>query len=190
MYMRRPLFVRPLSEQERSALIQATKSGDGFSVRRAHILLASARGMTAAQIHDALGCAGQTVRNALRAFDAEGLDCLVQKPTVNKTSRRLVSDANLERLRGILHKSPRLYGKDRSLWTLRLIAEVAKEQQIAPVVLSEPAVHRLMKRLNASWTRAKNWITSPDSAYDRKKTQGLSDRRGNVSAQLGDRLCG
>ena len=40
----RPLFVRELSGPERDALQAGLRSPDGFTVRRCHILLASARG--------------------------------------------------------------------------------------------------------------------------------------------------
>ena len=43
----KPLFVRELSDPERHALQAGLRSSDGFTVRRCHILLASARGDTA-----------------------------------------------------------------------------------------------------------------------------------------------
>jgi hypothetical protein len=42
--MKRPIFVRPLSEEERTALEQGLRSADAFVLRRCQILLASARG--------------------------------------------------------------------------------------------------------------------------------------------------
>ena len=43
----KPLRVRELSDPERQTLQAGLRSSDGFTVRRCHILLASARGDTA-----------------------------------------------------------------------------------------------------------------------------------------------
>ena len=69
----KPLFVRELSGPERHALQAGLRSPDGFTVRRCHILLASARGDTAPIIAKAIGCSPQAVRNVLRAFETRGL---------------------------------------------------------------------------------------------------------------------
>src|ERR671928_2027048 len=69
----KPLYVRELSDPERRALQAGLRSSDGFTVRRCHILLASARGDTAPVIAQAIGCSPQAVRNVLRAFERRGL---------------------------------------------------------------------------------------------------------------------
>ncbi|WP_396335897.1 helix-turn-helix domain-containing protein [Azotobacter beijerinckii] len=77
--MKAPLFVRPLSTQERQALQAGLRAREAFTLRRCQILLASADGKTATEIAALFGCATQTVRNTLRAFAAEGLACLSEK---------------------------------------------------------------------------------------------------------------
>ena len=57
------------------------RSPDAFTLRRCQILLASAEGLKPSEIAARLGCASQTVRNAIRAFAAEGLACLPRSPT-------------------------------------------------------------------------------------------------------------
>src|SRR5574338_566278 len=84
--MKPPLFVRPLSEPERATLRAGLRSPDAFVVRRCQALLASDRGQRPAQVAAALGCSSQAVRNALRAFAAEGLACLRPKPKAPKTT--------------------------------------------------------------------------------------------------------
>src|SRR4029450_1916937 len=69
----KPLFVRELSGPERHALPTGLRSSDGFTVRRCHILLASARGDTTTVIAQAIGCSPQAVRNVLRGFETRGL---------------------------------------------------------------------------------------------------------------------
>ena len=77
--MKPPLFVRPLSAAEVRELEGSLRSRDAFTLRRSQILLASARGARPSQIAKHLSCATQTVRNALRAFQGEGLNRLTAK---------------------------------------------------------------------------------------------------------------
>ena len=75
-----------------------------------------------------------------------------------------------EALRALLHTSPRLYGKPTSLWTLALVAEVLCEQGLTLERLSRETIRQAMRRLGVKWKRAKDWITSPDPQYLRKKS--------------------
>ena len=167
--MNLPLFVRPLTDEERAALRAGLRSPDAFTLRRCQVLLASADGLRPAQIAQRLGCASQSVRNAIRAFAAEGLDCLREKSHRPKSVRAEIDDVGCERLRALLHRSPRDFGKPTSLWTLDLAAEVALAEGITARRVSGETIRQALKRLGIGWRRAKTWITSPDPAYLRKK---------------------
>ena len=172
--MKPPLFVRPLSPEESQALRAGLRSSSAFTLRRAQILLASAEGLKPAQIGARFGCATQTVRDALRAFAAEGTACLQAKSHRPKSARPVLDAARRERLRALLHRSPRDFGKPTSVWTLALAAEVCHEQGLSERPLSPETIRQALKRLGVGWKRAKDWITSPDPAYARKK--GARDR--------------
>ena len=167
--MKPPLFVRALTASERDALRQGVRSPDAFTLRRCQILLASDQGQRPSRIAAALGCAAQTVRDALRAFHAEGLNCLTEKSHRPRSVRPELDDAACERLRALLHRSPRDFGKSTSLWTLDLAAEVAFAEGITRRLVSGETIRQALKRLGVGWKRAKTWITSPDPAYLRQK---------------------
>jgi transposase len=167
--MKPPLFVRELSDAERRELQAGLRSRQAFTLRRAQILLASAEGQRPSAIAARLGCAIGTVHNAIRAFAGEGIGCLSEKKHGPKNAQPLLGPAEADLLRGILHQSPRRFGKTRSTWTLDLLAAVAFAQQLTPRRLSHEAVRQAVKRLGCGWKRAKQWITSPDPAYARKK---------------------
>ena len=167
--MKPPLFVRPLSGPERASLRQGLRSYVAFTLRRCQILLASAGGQRPAAIAAALACGTQTVRDAIRAFAAEGLACLHAKPKAPKTVRRAWPRERDEDLRALLHHSPRLFGKPTSLWTLPLAARVCHEKGWTERPLSGEAIRLALRRLGVSWKRAKHWLTSPDPEYARKK---------------------
>jgi transposase len=167
--MNPPLFARPLTADERAALRAGLRSSDAFRLRRCQVLLASADGLRPAQIAERLGCASQSVRNAIRAFAAEGLNCLREKSHRPKSARPEIDDAGRERLRALLHRSPRDFGRPTSLWTLDLAAEVAFAEGLTARRLSGETIRQALLRLGVGWKRAKTWITSPDPAYTRKK---------------------
>src|SRR5258708_32127486 len=74
--MRPPIYVRPLTDAERTAVTAGLRSKDPFVLRRCQILLASARGERAPRIAEQVGCDDQTVLDALHAFNAHGLTAL------------------------------------------------------------------------------------------------------------------
>jgi hypothetical protein len=63
-----------------------------------------------------------------------------------------------------------MYGKPTSLWTLELVAEVICEQGLTTERLSRETIRKAIARLGVKWKRAKDWITSPDPQYLRKKS--------------------
>ena len=170
--MKPPLYVRELTGSERRALQVGLRSREAFTLRRAQILLASADGQRPTQIAARLGCAVGTVRNTLHAFATEGVRCLDEKKRGPKDAQPILDEAKTDPLKGILHQSPRRFGKARSTWTLDLLADVAFEQRLTPRRLSHEAIRQAVKRLGHGWKRAKTWITSPDPAYARKKKRG------------------
>ena len=174
MGMKPPLFVRPLTDPERVALRQALRSPDAFTLRRAQILLASADGQRPAAIAAALGCASQTVRDAIRAFHADGVGCLAAKSKAPKTVHAVWPRDRDDDLRALLHQSPRTFGRPTSLWTLAGVARVCFEKGWTTRALSGQAVRLILKRLGVGWKRAKHWLTSPDPAYARKKSYATS----------------
>jgi transposase len=167
--MHPPIFVRELRGAERAQLEASLRAASAFTVRRAQIVLLSAAGRPSRAIAQGLCCALQTVRNAIRAFNRHGLAALRAGSPRPKSAAPVLDQAALERLRAILHQSPRAFGHARSTWTLALLAQVAHEQGLGATVLSQETIRRALVRLEVGWKRAKRWLTSPDPAYAPKK---------------------
>lgn len=166
---RAPIYVHALSDDERAGLTAGLRSRDAFVLRRCQILLASASGKRASQIASELGCDTDTALNAINAFNRTGLEALKAGSSVAHTIHRGFDVAQAEQLRALLHQSPRSFGKATSVWTLELAAKVSFEQGVTPERVSREAVRTALARLGIRWKRAKQWITSPDPAYARKK---------------------
>lgn len=168
--MRPPILVRPLTDAERQALTAGLRSTDAFVLRRCQIVLASARGERAPRIAEQVGCDDQTVLDGLHAFNAHGLAALEKGSSrPHRPPARAFPGERAEQLRTLLHRSPREFGHPTSLWTLELAAEVSCAEGLTPSVVSGEAVRKTLLRLGIGWKRAKQWITSPDPAYRRKK---------------------
>jgi transposase len=167
--MQTPIFIRPLTAVERQQLQVGLRSTVAFTLRRCQILLASAAGLPPPVIARNLGCTSASVRNAIHAFQSEGLACLQAKSSRPKSARPLLDAVFDQALRALLHQSPRTLGRRRSTWTLALVADVCHERGWTPRVLSIETIRLAIQRLGVSWRRAKHWITSPDPAYARKK---------------------
>lgn len=167
--MKAPLFVRPLTDDERQALEDGLRSSDAFVLRRCQLVLASSRGERAPAIATHLGCASQSVRNVIRGFNDHGVAVLARQSSRPKTVHHAFGSERTAELQALLHQSPRAFGKDTSVWTLNLAADVSVEQGITSARVSDETIRNVLMRHGVCWKRAKRWITSPDPAYDRKK---------------------
>ncbi len=183
--MKPPLFVRERSDAERLALQAGLRRRDAFALRRAQILLARAEGQRSSAIAARVGGATGTVHDTIHAFQEEGAGCLAEKKHGPRGARPIPDAAKADPLRGILHQTPRHFGKARSTWTLDLLADVSSEQGRTPRRRSHEAVRPAVKRRGRGWKRAEPWITSPDPAYARKKSAGPADPVGGIAPGVG-----
>jgi transposase len=167
--MQAPLYIRPLGADERIALEAGLRSSSGFTVRRCQMLLASADGQHTTAIAGTLRCNDQTVRNAIHDFARRGLAALQPKSSRPQTLQTVFNERNRERLRALLHQSPRSFGKASSVWTLELAAQVSYAAGITERQVSDETIRTALTQLGVSWKRAKHWISSPDPDYLRKK---------------------
>jgi transposase len=167
--MRPPIYVRPVTDAEQQTLTASLRATEACTVRRSQMLLASARGATAPEIARSLSCNEQTVRNAIHAFNRDGLAALYPGSSRPHTTQAAFDARAAERLRALLHRSPRDFGHPTSLWTLELAAAEAYRQGLTERPVTGETVRVTLARLGVHWLRAKHWITSPDPAYARKK---------------------
>jgi transposase len=118
-------------------------------------LLASSRGENAYRIARSLGCNPQTARNAIHEFNEGGLKAALSRGSSRPHTVHAAFDSeSAERLREILHRDPREFGKHTSLTEGRVSGET---------------IRATLARLGVRWERAKRWIESPDPEYARKK---------------------
>ncbi len=167
--MKACVFVRPLLFEEEYRLKRCLRGQDLFALRRAQVILGSARGESASALSRQIGSTAAMVRTIIHLFNEQGERAVERQSTRPKSVAPVLDTAACEQLREILHRSPREWGKSSSLWGLGLLAEVLHEQGVTPHLMSYESVRRALKRMGVRWKRAKHWITSPDAGYERKK---------------------
>jgi transposase len=172
--MRTPIYVRELTAEEQAIVAAGLRSKDVVRLRRCQIIAASARKEQVPGIALVVGCDEKTVRNTMHAFDAQGVAALEHRSTRPHHTHAAFTAEQAERLRALLHRSPRDFGKETSVWTLALAAEVCFEQGLISSRVSSETIRATLQRMNVNWKRAKKWITSPDPEYMRKKTRATA----------------
>lgn len=94
------MYVRAFRPAEQAGRAAGLRSSNAFTLRRSQILLASHRGQHPAEIARNLGCATQTVRNTLHAFEQRGLACLKPQPLRPQTIHAQLDQQKCEALQG------------------------------------------------------------------------------------------
>jgi len=174
------LFVRALTFEEEYRLKRCLRGKDPFALRRAHLILGSARGISAPLLSRQTGFVVSMVRGIIHRFNEHGLEAVRRQSNRPKSAAPLLDEAACEQIRQFLHQSPRAWSKKSSLWSLALLAEVIYEAGLTSHQVSDETVRRALKRCGVNWKRAKHWITSPDRGYERKKTSRTLDRLGQL----------
>ena len=156
----------PVTRFGRAGSASRRKSWRAADDRRAHRFLAHSVSWLNISVYLP---ADRSFRGARRVYHAQ---LAPEIRTDERCSQHRAFEAEqAERLRTLLHQSPRNFGKSTSLWTLGLAAEVSYAEGLTSELVSAETVRATLRRLGVGWRRAKQWITSPDPAYARKKTR-------------------
>jgi len=168
------LYVREITEAERRELEQGLRSSSAFRVRRCQILLMSAdEGLKAREIGERLRCSDQCVRDAIWAFETEGLNSLQEKSRARHSQQATFDQAGRDWLQSVIRQTPRAFGYETSLWTLDKLAALAQQAGYSKSVVRAETVGRALAREGINWQRAKQRINSPDERYAGKKSDAI-----------------
>jgi transposase len=168
------LRVRDITPEERRGIEQGLKAASAFTVRRCQILLMSAdEKLKPREIGERLRCSDQCVRDALRAFEQEGTACLTTKSRARHTPQATFDGDGRQWLTEVIKQSPRTFGYETSIWTLKLLAQFAQREGWSDHVVRPETVGRALREAGITWQRAKHRITSPDENYAVKKSAAI-----------------
>jgi len=175
--MKAKVFVREITQEERQALEAQVRSADPLVMRRSQIVLLSAEGKSIREITRLVGYGRETVRMVIRRFNEKGLAVLQRGSRRPRRIERAYSEENAARLKELVRRSPREFGKATSRWTLALLAEVSYEEGLTKKRVSIETVRKTLHGLGIRWKQAKRWMTSPDPHYTHKKSASPGSRK-------------
>jgi len=137
------LYVKDLSEEEKTELNKSVKSNNNFIKDRARIILFSSKNLFAKQIADKLGCDERKVWKTIKAFNQNGINALQRGkakgavPKFNDQIKKII----------LLHfsKKPRDLNLHFTTWTLPRFRKYLTENKIVESISIETLRQILMK---------------------------------------------
>jgi hypothetical protein len=191
--MKRPIFVRPLSDAERETLEAGLRPQRMPSPCAA--LPDTSRQLQGRKcLPDSslvgLQSANRTQRHPRlqRQRAAGGPPAGIE---ASHTVHRAFAAEQADALQEMLHRSPREFGHDSSLWTLEMAAEVAFQEGLTQRPISGETLRATLARLlGVRWQRAKRWITSPDPLHERKTVARPTDESCRGQLRVGGGVLG
>lgn len=181
--MFQPLFVRPLTLDEREGLKQYSESPNREQATRAGVILLSAEGKTAAEINQSLGSHPANIKKWIRKFNSDGLIGISSKkrgpqggPRPNFTS------AQIEEILRLASMKPAEAGHRFKEWTPQKLATAAIEQRIVERI-SHVTVRQILKRQSNGNGAVDSTAVSPSPHLDAAKnsTDGTAFHLGEAA---------
>jgi hypothetical protein len=147
-------YIVRLTDDERQALLQLTKSGKAaaYKIKHAHILLqvdATGPNWSDEHVAKALHCHGNTVRNVRQRFVEQGLEAaLVRKKQGQPSRQRLLDGAKEAHLIALRCSQP---PAGQTKWTLKLLADQLVALHVVETISYE-TVRQTIKKTSSSRT--------------------------------------
>ena len=162
------VYVRDLTEQEKTELNKAAKSSNAFTRDRAKIILLSSQKLFAKQIAEKLSCEERKVRKAIKDFNKKGLAALQRGKAKGATPKFTNVAKNII----LMHfsKSPKDFGLHFTTWTLPRFRKHLIDYNVVESISIETLRQILMKS-GAKLERSKRWQYSPDKEFHKKNLQ-------------------
>jgi Homeodomain-like domain len=147
-------YIVRLTDDERQALIQLTKSGKATAskIKQAHLLLhvdANGPNWSDARVATALHCHGNTVRNVRQRFVEQGLTAALARKKQDQPSRQRLLDGAKEARLIALRCGPPPQGQAK--WTLQLLADQLVALNIVETISYE-TVRQTIQKISSSRT--------------------------------------
>jgi len=164
----RPIFVRKLSNNEKTAVKELLKSSNTRLYKRARVIwLSGIQRLKVAEIAKIVDLHFINVRIWIRRFNKDGLNSL--KPRFSSGRPRHIKQKQREKIVRLLKTKPGAFGLAWSSWSLRALCQIAVKIRIVKTISPE-YMRRIIAEEGYSYKRSKRWINSPDPEYEVKKT--------------------
>ena len=159
------VYVRTLTEYEKSELAKSAKSNNAFTRDRAKIILLSSQRLFAKQITGKLNCEERKVRKAIKDFNSKGLQALHRGkakgaiPKFTDTTKKII----------LMHfsKKPSEFDLHFTTWTLPRFKTHLIDYKVIESISIE-TIRQIVIEAGAKLERSKRWQYSPDKEFHKK----------------------
>ena len=159
--------VRSITAEESEVLDRWQRGDDIVRYRRARVLRLSETGWRCPAIAEVLALHPETVRWVIKAFNEGGIEAITPQPRSGGRPpgyTQEVADVAEDLAR---QEPPEAEG--RATWTLHGLAKAIAARFEHIDTMSHEAVRRLLRLRDIFYYQAKQWLTSPDPHYERRK---------------------
>jgi hypothetical protein len=162
------VYVRTLTEHEKTELKKEIKSNNAFTRDRAKIILLSSQRLFAKQIADKVSCEERKVRSAVKDFNNKGLQALQR----GKAKGAVPKFIELTKKIILMHfsKKPTDFGLHFTTWTLPRFRNHLINYKVVEAISIE-TLRQILIKAEAKLERSKRWQYSPDKEFHKKNLQ-------------------
>jgi hypothetical protein len=156
------IYARELTKEERAELDKASKSTSSFTKDRARIILLSTEKLFSKPISERVGCEERKVRDAIKAFNKDGVKSLERKKA--KGAKPKFTEDIKKNILLNFSKKPKEFGYVFTTWTLPRFRKHLIETKIVESISIE-SVRQILNNSGAKLEKSKRWQYSPDKDF-------------------------
>ncbi len=162
------IYIRDITNEEGNRLLLYLRRGkDPVTINRAHIILASAQGMTVPEISQRYHYSDRWIREIIHKFNAKGMESIFpnwgsgRPPVFTKEQKIKIVEVALSR--------PQDLGLPFTQWSLTKLQEYVIKEGIVESI-SDEGVRLILRKAGITYQRTKTWKKSNDPEFEQKKT--------------------
>ena len=158
------LYVRPLSEEERSHLDKMIAESEPETLStRAHIVLLSSQGYSSTGIASLVGRHPASVRKWVHRFNKQGITSLTNAPSPGR--KRSYSTEQAHKMVEIALTEPRALGQPYSRWSLHRLVRYLKETGVVETI-SHDTVWRILRARGVRFFKGEGWSRNESKSHE------------------------
>jgi transposase len=161
------LRVRVITAEESEILDRWQRGDDIVRYRRARVLRLSETDWRCPAIAQVLALHPETVRWVIKAFNEGGIEAITPQPRSGGRPPGYTQEV-ADVAEDLARQEPP-EAADRATWTLHGLAKAIAARFEHIDTMSHEAVRRLLRLRDIVYYQAKQWLTSPDPHYERRK---------------------
>ena len=156
------LYVRPLSEQERTSLdSMIAQSEPEVLDTRSHIVLLSSQGYNSTEIASLVGRHPASVRKWIHRFNELGISSLTHAPSPGR--KRSYTEEQAQEMIEIALTEPRALGQPYSRWSLHRLTRYLIDTGVVKTI-SHDTVWRTLRARGISFKKGEGWLRNDQDA--------------------------